>query len=133
MYVADIDKSTSGPAVTPFDTQTGIKYYLSQNVSSAKFVLGVPIYGRSFGATDGLGNPFNGVGKGPWEAGIYDYKDLPLSRVVDNYDDVSCASYKYDATTRELVSYDTIEAAKRKATWIQEMKPGGIVMGGQRR
>ncbi|KAH7309380.1 glycoside hydrolase family 18 protein [Rhexocercosporidium sp. MPI-PUGE-AT-0058] len=126
-HQANLFRSTSEPAATPFDTQTAIKYYLSQNVSSDKLVLGVPIYGRSFGATDGLGSPFNGVGKGTWEAGVYDYKDLPLTGAVENYDNVSGASYSYDATTRELISYDTIMAGKRKATWIQQMKLGGIM------
>ena len=126
-HQANLFRSTGDPAATPFDTQTAINYYLSQNVSSDKIVLGVPIYGRSFGATDGLGKPFNGVGKGTWEAGVYDYKDLPLRGAVEKYDNATGASYSYDATTRELISYDTIMTGKRKATWIQQMKLGGVM------
>ncbi|KAH6719521.1 glycoside hydrolase superfamily [Leptodontidium sp. MPI-SDFR-AT-0119] len=98
IYIADMDKFTA------------IKYYLSQNVSSNKLVLSVPIYSRSFGVTNSLGKPFNGVSKGTWEAGIYDYKDLLLRGAVKNYDNASGASYSYDTTTRELISYDTIMA-----------------------
>ncbi|KAH6712155.1 endochitinase [Leptodontidium sp. MPI-SDFR-AT-0119] len=126
-YAANLFRSTSDSAVTPFDTQTAIKYYLSQNVSLDKLVLGIPIYSRSFGAINSLGKPFNGVGKGTWEAGIYDYKDLLLRGAVENYDNASGASYSYDTTTRELISYDTIIAGKQKATWIQQMKLGGIM------
>ena len=126
-HQANLFKSTSDPAATPFDTQTAIKYYISQNISSDKLVLGVPVYGRSFSATDGLGKPFNGVGKGTWDAGIYDFKELPLEGAVVNYDNASGSSYSYDATTRELISYDTILAGKQKAIWIQQMKLGGIM------
>ncbi|CZT53452.1 uncharacterized protein RSE6_15027 [Rhynchosporium secalis] len=101
--------------MTPFDTYTSIKYYLSQNVSSDKLILSVPIYSRSFGATDSLGKPFNSVSKGTWEASIYDYRDLPLSGAVDIYDNTSGASYSYDTMTKELISYDTIRSGKRKA------------------
>jgi chitinase len=124
---ANLFPSASNPGATPFDTQTAIGYYLSQGIDSNKLVLGMPVYGRSFCATDGLGKLFNGTGNGTWEAGVYDFKDLPLRGAVEDYEEATGSSYSYDAAKRELVSYDTIRVAKQKAAWIQQMKLGGIM------
>ncbi|KAH6699893.1 class V chitinase ChiB1 [Leptodontidium sp. MPI-SDFR-AT-0119] len=120
IHIADIDKfstlashqanlfrSTSDPATTPFDTQTAIKYYLSQNVSLNKLVLGVPIYSRSFSATNSLRKPFNGVGK-----------DLLLRGAVENYNNASGASYSYDTTTRELINKLGDKSLIKNTVWV---------------
>jgi chitinase len=124
---ANLFSSGNDPATTPFDTQTAVNYYISQGISSKKIVLGMPVYGRSFEATEGLGKPYNGVGKGTWQAGVYDFKSLPLSGAVEIYDNATIASYSYDAGKRELISYDTVEVAKQKAAWIQQRNLGGAM------
>jgi chitinase len=124
---ANLFSSGSNPPSTPFDTKTAINYYTSQNIRSNKIVLGMPVYGWSFEATDGLGKSFNGVGQGTWEAGIYDFKVLPLSGAIEFYDSASGSSYSYDATKRELISYDNVTVSRQKAAWIQETQLGGAM------
>ena len=124
---ANLFNSTTNPASTPFDTETVVNYYTSHDIPSSQIVLGMPIYGRSFEATDGLGKPFSGVGIGTWEAGAYDYKALPLSGAVIHYDNFTGSSYSYDTVKRELISYDTTAVARQKATWIQQMGLGGAM------
>ena len=79
---------------------------------------GIPLYGRAFEDTTGLGAPYNGVGPGTLSAGIYSYSDLPLAgaQVYENLTDVS--SYSYDPTKMELVSYDTPHIASLKAQYV---------------
>ena len=62
----------------PLSVDAAVSWYKSKGVESSKLVVGMPLYGRSFLKTKGIGHSFNGVGKGSWEAGNYDYKALPL-------------------------------------------------------
>jgi len=124
---ANLFASTSDPASTPFNTKDIVSYYIAKNIAANKIVLGMPIFGQSFEATDGLGKSFNGVGSGTWQAGSYDFKALPLSGAAEFYDSATGSSYSYDATSKELVSYDNVAVAKQKAAFIQQMELGGAM------
>lgn len=89
--------------------------------------LGMPLYGRAFTNTEGLGKPYNGVGAGTWEKGVYDYKDLPLDGAKEYYDEEVGATYSYDDATGMLVSYDTVDMALRKVDYIKKTKLGGAM------
>lgn len=116
---------TSNANVTPFSTKTAVDAYLAAGVSSSQIVLGMPIYGRAFSKTDGLGKPFTGVPMGSWEVGIFDYKVLPLAGAQEFTDANSGATYSYDAAKKELISYDTPESVKTKVTWAKGKQLGG--------
>jgi chitinase len=76
---ANLFRSTDVPASTPFDTESVIEYYTSQGVSPTKIVLGMPLYGRYFNDTGGLGQTFS-------NAGTYSLRDLPLAGTTEYYD-----------------------------------------------
>ncbi|KAK9380144.1 glycoside hydrolase superfamily [Kockiozyma suomiensis] len=104
---------------------TAIDYYIQQGVSSQKLVLGMPLYGRVFGNTSGLGDSFNGDGgAGSWEHGVFDYKALPDVATVDQH---NIASYTYNPDTRTLISYDTPAVAGLKAKYIMQKSLGGAM------
>jgi chitinase len=88
-------------------------------------MLGMPLYGRSFTQTDGPGRPFQGVGQGTWEAGSYDYKALPRAdaKVTEDLDLV--ASWSYDDTKYEMISYDTPAIITKKVQLIHQKGLGG--------
>ncbi|KAK7397621.1 Chitinase 4 [Neonectria punicea] len=103
-----------------FSTTTAVQDYVAAGVNPAKIILGMPLYGRAFENTDGIGNPFDGVGSGSWENGVWDYKALPRQGAIEKMDSELVASYSYDPGSRELISYDTPEVVKAKVSWLKE-------------
>ena len=114
-------------AHTPYNTQQAVEHYKSQGVHSSKIVLGMPLYGRAFENTHGLGKPYQGVGEGSWEAGVWDFKALPLPGAEEKYDKEAGASYSYDEAKRQLITYDTVEMVRKKAEWIKKERLGGAM------
>ncbi|PWY88348.1 endochitinase 1 [Aspergillus heteromorphus CBS 117.55] len=124
-HSSNLYPSTSNAPSTPYNTEQAINAYLAAGVPSRKLILGMPLYGRSFTNTDGLGLPFNGVGDGSWEKGLWDYKALPAAGAqVVEMEDVG-AAYSYDAASKTLVSYDTINSARWKAQYVVRRGLGG--------
>lgn len=73
-HQANIFKSKESPRATPFDSNSAVQYYVGQGVAHHKIILGMPLYGRAFLDTEGPGFPFNTVGEGSWENGVWDFK-----------------------------------------------------------
>ncbi|TFK44697.1 glycoside hydrolase superfamily [Crucibulum laeve] len=109
----------------PINASEAVSYYVSQGVSKPKIVLGIPLYGRSFMNTQGPGTPFSGIGPGSWEAGVYDYRALPLPDSHVYRDDKTLASWTYDFAKKEMVSYDNEEVAQWKGEYIKNECLGG--------
>ncbi|TLS30102.1 hypothetical protein PpBr36_03845 [Pyricularia pennisetigena] len=126
-HQANLFPSHQNPVSTPFSTDAAIAYYASQGVALDKIVMGMPLYGRAFENTDGPGAPFQGVGQGTWEQGVYDYKALPLPGAEERFDEEAGATYSYDPVTRHMVTYDTVPLARRKAEFINERGLGGAM------
>ena len=87
--------------------------------------MGIPLYGRSFMNTEGPGTPFQGLGPGSWETGVYDYKALPQPGSIVTIDNGITASWSYDASQRFMVSYDTPAIVAKKAEFVKSLGLGG--------
>lgn len=125
-HQANLYPSKNNSAATPFSTARALEYY-TRFINPSKIVMGMPLYGRAFENTNGLGRPYNGIGQGSWEAGVYDFKALPLSGGQEFYDHESGASYSYDETNKMLVSYDTVLMAQDKTAYIKNHALGGAM------
>ncbi|KAI1131467.1 glycoside hydrolase superfamily [Nemania abortiva] len=126
-HQANLRRSTANPASTPFDTESAIAAYTSRGVAPGKIVLGMPLYGRAFQATDGPGAPYSGVGEGTWENGVHDYKKLPLEGAEERVDHEAGATYCYHPGTRTMVTYDTVPMARQKAEYVARRGLGGAM------
>jgi chitinase len=124
-HQANLKPSRSNADATPFNTEEAVGYYRKKGVPAEKIVLGMPLYGRAFENTDGLGKPFSGVGEGSWENGVFDFKALPLSGAEERFDEEARATYSYDPARRHLVTYDTPSMVREKAEWIKKNGLGG--------
>ncbi|WRT68565.1 uncharacterized protein IL334_005542 [Kwoniella shivajii] len=90
------------------------------SIPANKIILGIPLHGLAFRSTWGLGYPFSSCVK-------VDYKLLPLDGAVVIHDDTLVASWSYDKSKRELISYDTPENAAKKAEYINRLSLGGAM------
>jgi chitinase len=126
-HQANLFANPSNLASTKFSTEVAVDDYLRKGINPDKIVMGLPLYGRSFMRTGGIGQPYNGMGQGSIESGVWLYKDLPRPGAKEMWDDIADASYSYDESTQELVSYDNVKSAGIKAKYLVEKGLGGAV------
>lgn len=124
-HQANLYANPSNPTSTKFSTEAAVTAYIAAGVPASKIILGLPIYGRAFENTAGIGQSYSGVGSGSWENGVWDYKALPKAGATEIYDSIAGATYSYDASTQELISYDTPAMVQRKVTYLQDKGLGG--------
>lgn len=124
-HQANVYKDTKITAASPFDSDSAVKDYISRGINPKKIVFGLPLYGRSFANTQGLGKPFSGKGTGSVEPGIPLYKTLPLPGGRATFDQRTGATWSYDSAKKELVSFDGPKSANFKANYIINKGLGG--------
>jgi chitinase len=83
----------------------------------------MPLYGRYFSGTTGLGQTFSASNGNM----IYKYNTLPKPGAVEMSDSIAGATYSYDPTSKELVSYDTVSSVQNKAEYIHSKGLGGSI------
>lgn len=118
-HSANLYKDNRNPENTPLSVHAAVTGYLSAGIPSEKIVLGMPLYGKSFPGTDGLGSPHQNGGIDP------EYTSLPKPGATEHFDADVVATYSYDPQTRELIAYQGKEETKVKAQYIKENQLGG--------
>jgi len=106
------------------------KEYTMAGVPAEKLVLGIPFYGRSwFMKTDynrGINQQVDSVTRG---GGFTFLKDSVMIRpgLVRYWDDKAKAPYLWNASTRQLVTYDDEESVKYKCEYIKANNMAGVM------
>lgn len=119
-HAANVYPSLANPAATPFSINNTLKDYISSGVPANKIVLGMPLYGRVFTNTTGVGKPHKtGIAEPP------DYRIFPRPGAVENYDPQLVATWSFDSAIGEFVSYQGMEETHAKAKYIKEHGLGG--------
>ncbi|KAF2754092.1 glycoside hydrolase [Pseudovirgaria hyperparasitica] len=93
-----------------------------RNVPFHKITLGIPLYGRSFLRTHGVGHSYNGQGG---ELGVYDYRDLPRPGAQEYVDENAVAAYCI-GTNGEFVTYDNQITVEKKAIYARNNRLAGL-------
>ncbi|KAK9365082.1 glycoside hydrolase superfamily [Lipomyces kononenkoae] len=111
-----------------YSVDSAVEMYLHAGVHPSKIIVGMPLYGRAFGDTDGPMCGFHGDGgSGTWENGVFDYKVLPLPGATEYFDDRLISSYSYDPHKRVMITYDTPQCARAKSRYIRDKRLGGAM------
>lgn len=97
-----------------------VQCYLRCGVPANKLVLGLPLYGRSFANTAGLGQPFSGTVEGGKEGGFWDVKTLPPPGAQVVEDSKAGASYSYNPAKKQLISFDSVNVFDQKGAFIKK-------------
>lgn len=123
---ANVFADGRNPNSTPFNTDQAIRDYTGAGVAPEKLILGMPLYGRSFADTDGMGKTFKGAGPNTAD-GIIPYRDLPRAGAKESVNHYLLSAYSYDTDAKLLVSYDTPDSARLKVSYVNDKKLGGVV------
>ncbi|MBP1932627.1 glycoside hydrolase family 18 protein [Ammoniphilus resinae] len=118
-----------------------VNEYLHQGIPPEKLVLGIPLYGRSFGGVNGKDygeyQSFNPIEtpNGTWDegkdyTGILDVTDIRQNYLnkrgyTRHWNDISKTAYAFNPLTKVFISYEDAESVSYKAKYIQENKLGG--------
>ncbi|KAI1370354.1 glycoside hydrolase family 18 protein [Hypoxylon crocopeplum] len=115
-HQANLYANPNNPASTPYSTNAAVESYLCAKIPANKIVLGIPLYGRSFEATNSLEGAYSGIDQ-----------VLPRQGATELYNKVADASYSYNNVSKELISYDNVHMIKRKIMYLQDKRLGGII------
>ncbi|KAI1455695.1 glycoside hydrolase family 18 protein [Annulohypoxylon moriforme] len=124
-HQANVFEYKTDPTAKKLSTDDAIDHYISRGIHPRKILMGMPLYGRSFEGTSGIGQNYSSVGEGGPQPGVWYYKDLPKPGAEVVYDRVAKATYSYDEETKELISYDDIRSTNFKSEYIQWRDLGG--------
>jgi chitinase len=128
---APLNRDTN-PASQLYDAKT-LSNYLENGVPTKKIVLGMPIYGHSYGGVTGMtdadngpGHPFTTAGPaGPStsQPGFLAYFEIAdmisLKELIFASDVTTSTAYGFNLSTKEWVSFDTPDTIALKANLIK--------------
>ena len=101
-----------------------VTHCLERFVTPSKILLGIPTFARAFPGTNGPGQvPIPNTGN--TDDRVIEYADLPLVDTFERFDAELGVAYLVDDKAG-FVSYDNVDTVRMKATYVQQMRLGGL-------
>lgn len=119
-----LDTSTGGPSVS-----AAVQYVTAAGFPANKIMLGIPLYGRSFGGAEWVGKPFSGTGRNS----EIEVKDLPPPGLKEYYDEEAVGIFAVG--NGEFWTYDNKHSVAEKAKFARQKGLAGLFywqLGGDR-
>lgn len=118
-----------------FNANFTINYWIEKGAPAKKLVMGMPMYGQSFGLSDASNRGLNAKAYGPGDAGRYTRQAgfLAYYEICDKINgggwtivrDPEGRMGPYAYNGGQWVSYDDVADIRRKAQFVKSMKLGG--------
>jgi chitinase len=126
-HQANVYADADNMDTTKYSTNQAVDDYIAAGVTPEKVVLGMPLYGRPFTNTTGMGQKFVSAGERSGESDVWPYNELPMPGSTVFVDETLVAAYNYDAESGLLISYDNTDTAALKAKYLVQKGLGGAV------
>ena len=113
----------------PYSVEQAVAAWKALGAPASKLFIGAALYSRGFANTEGIGKPASGASPDTsWEAGVVDYKALPIKGATEHWDPVAHATYSYDPVRRVLNSYDSVQSVIEKCAFVHTQGLGGLII-----
>jgi GH18 family chitinase len=93
-------------------TDNCIRFFQDQGAKPHQIILGVPFYGRTFKNASSIGAPYDGPGRGSYEVGFIDYRDI------------KCVDEKFDEDTKAAYCVQTQKATQTLTKTVTQVSTG---------
>jgi len=111
-----------------------INYYQAHKIPAEKLILGIPLYGRSYGGVTktetGLFCDYTCPGSGVLRPGIHTYSHIQnniAKTYTEFWDDKAQAAYYYNSALSDFISCETPRSLVLKAQYIKKRALGGAM------
>nr|AIT18917.1 chitinase [Hirsutella thompsonii] len=121
-HASNLYRSSQHTDATPFDVASAVRGYVNSGIPAKKILLGIPLYGRSFNQTNGLGQVFTPSNGSQWgEPGIWDYNKLPKNGATPLQDNEAHAwfTYQKEGNRSEFITFEVPQSVRDKVAYIK--------------
>jgi chitinase len=130
------DPANPLPEVVRNTVSAAVLRHLDAGVPPEKLLLGLPLYGRTWGGCDprhdGEYQECAGPAKGTWDDGVVNYQDIAANYLtnrafVRHFNQVAKVPFLFGATSGQFISYDDAESFRYKIEFLKERRLGGVM------
>lgn len=117
------------PPNTIYSASAAVDAYIKLGVPASKILIGVALYLRGSGNSEGLGKKCSGASPDiALETDNSDYNQFPKPGATEYFDEVAKAAYSYDPVRKIFNSYDDVRSVKAKCDFVKQKGLKGLLV-----